>query len=242
MPCPSWGKKHSCPYCNVSFYDMGKPTPNCPFCDAVGLPIGSNGIEVGISKDSARLRQSDHEWIIGRWIEAVSIVADSPWPADRESAHRLISTINAEWRRRQDNCDYFVWPSTDASLGMGSFAINAPNAGLLSCMGYHVGQKGQPRRVRRQMLLQVFSHELPPLNSSGYMDEWCTPRSAGRLRKIAESLAAFARNAKRRNAKTMQHAINDWENDLEYLYNKLYIRKFGTNDIDWPSPSIEWFD
>ncbi|MDE0005962.1 MAG: hypothetical protein OXQ29_24990 [Rhodospirillaceae bacterium] len=182
----------------------------------------------------------DHEGIIERWKEAVSTIADSQRSTDREAARRRIRAINQEWKRRRDNPDFFVWPSTDASPGDGPFAIDPPDTGMLSHLGYRVGRSGRPRRARQRLLLEMFSSELPPLNSMSYMDEWCAPRSSGRLRKLAYTLAALARNAKRRDDNAMRHAIADWEADLRHLHDELYVTMFGPNELDWPSTMTEW--
>jgi hypothetical protein len=48
---------------------------------------------------------------------------------------------------------------------------------------------------------------------------------------MAESIASFARSAKRRDADTLAHAIGDWENDLQHLYHTYYVGRFG---FAWP--------
>jgi hypothetical protein len=50
---------------------------------------------------------------------------------------------------------------------------------------------------------------------------------------MAESIASFARSAKRRDAAGLMHAIADWENDLRHLYDTYYMGRFG---FAWPRP------
>lgn len=63
------------------------------------------------------------------------------------------------------------------------------------------------------------------------MDQWGQPESADRLRKMAEAIAAFARNLKRREDDRMQQAIDSWEGDLDYLFETYYVGHFR---FAWP--------
>ncbi len=121
----------------------------------------------------------------------------------------------------------FEWPSTDAPASkygyIGDFFFY--EEGLLSFVGYEVGQQGQPVRLRRLILNCVVHNRLPSVNSATYMREWGTPRSSKRLEKLADTIAALARNAKRRKTADYSLAVSDWEQDLEYLYSKFYDGK-----------------
>ena len=55
-----------------------------------------------------------------------------------------------------------------------------------------------------------------------------------RLRRLANEIARFARNAKRKRSANMESAIADWEDDLHYLYRQYYVGKFG---FGWPTTS-----
>ena len=57
------------------------------------------------------------------------------------------------------------------------------------------------------------------------------PQSDTRLKKLANSLATFTRNARRRRNSDMNQAIIEWEEDISYLKNKYYTNRFG---FDWP--------
>jgi hypothetical protein len=63
------------------------------------------------------------------------------------------------------------------------------------------------------------------------MAEWGEPKSINRLKKLADSLATFARNARRRRSSDMDHAIAEWEEDLKYLKDTYYTGRFR---FDWP--------
>ncbi len=91
-------------------------------------------------------------------------------------------------------------------------------SGVLSEMGYRVGKNGLSDTVRRTILAEVLAVDLVPQSpaASAYVAEWGSPYSRQRLQKMVNSIAAFARNARRRDA-DYSEAIADWESDLEYL-------------------------
>ena len=128
----------------------------------------------------------------------------------------------------------FRWPST-AIIGDSSSALRGAHfdyeEGLLKFMGYAVGQKGSYRNKRQQVLDYVFNEQVPKVQSLEYMAEWGAPRSDTRLKKLANSLATFSRNARRRRNSDMNQAIVEWEEDLSYLKMKYYTNRFG---FDWP--------
>jgi hypothetical protein len=154
------------------------------------------------------------------------------------SVKRLHQAITEEWLRRTEmpavDGEYFKWPTTEASSGNGRLSASAWRAvGMLSAIGYHVGRlQGVTENERHFLLDQLFSINLPPLNDRSYMREWASPSSSARLRKLAETIAALTRNAKRRSSQNMQDACDDWEIDLTYLHKKYYVGHFG---FDWPS-------
>ncbi len=226
---PAWGEKHICPLCDTQFYDLRRHPPLCPKCGAVGTN------EMRQPDTASVMHQMDHESLIKSWTEAVATLANLEQDTSHQQALQLLDAISEEWNRRRQASDYFTWPTTEAVSGLGRVAINSPDRGILSDLGYHVGKNGKVRSVRRQILVQVFSRELPPFHSRSYMDEWCDPGTPGRLRKLAHSIAAFARNAKRRNTANMRRAVTEWESDLRYLHDKIYIRMFAFERFDWPS-------
>lgn len=128
----------------------------------------------------------------------------------------------------------FPWPSTEA--GEGSGKLDAMDFqyrnGVLSYCGYRVGTKGVPANERHGRLDFIFANGLPQVFCTAYLHKWGKPGSAARLQKLAESIAALARNAKRRKGESHQLAISDWEADLAYLKATYYIGRF---DFPWPT-------
>jgi hypothetical protein len=105
--------------------------------------------------------------------------------------------------------------------------------GMLKFMGYSVGRKAALSARRRRAILQyVFTGRLPPVNDALYMQEWARPRSNRRLRKIANSLATFARNARKKKSSSWNRAIANWEADLAYLKRRYYDKR--NRDWKWP--------
>lgn len=130
---------------------------------------------------------------------------------------------------------YFRWPHTNCFPGRGVFAPGwMREKGVLSEMGYHVGRtNGLGVNARRQILDEAYSSSVPYIDEDN-MVEWNSPRTPFRLKKMANVLAAMARNFKRRNDARFNDAIAEWESDLAYLkiryYNGRYDRSFP-----WPN-------
>ena len=104
---------------------------------------------------------------------------------------------------------------------------------MLGFLGYHVGKTEPTRRdFRRCVLEYVFECHLPPLNDRCYFLEWGQPGTTQRLKKLANTLAALTRNAKRRDAVSYARAIGDWEGDLDFLRERYYIDLVG---FGWPA-------
>lgn len=139
------------------------------------------------------------------------------------------NAIFAEWARRNQEAlkdGYFIWPSTKAFAGLSVLGkIPSPDVGMLTAFGYHVGRtNGVRAELRRLILDDIFSGVLPPLNNASYMRQWGGPAQSGRLKKLANTLAALARNEKGRK---LELAPSQREADLDYLYGKYYLGHFG---------------
>jgi hypothetical protein len=131
---------------------------------------------------------------------------------------------------------YFDWPTTSAPGGNRRLSgAPWPEKGLLSYLGYHVGERGLPTAQRRAILNSVYLEAVPTVNNLVYMADWGSPRSSLRLQKIAESLAAFCRNRERSDRSFTSAAVADWESDLSYLKQKYYD---GVYDFPWPRADL----
>jgi len=144
--------------------------------------------------------------------------------------HKKIVARLEELLRHQEP---FAWPETNAVPGLGGLGdgVFTHRHGLLSYLGYRVGENGEFEDSRRSILEIVFKEKIPNVNSHAYMDEWGIPESSKRLRKLAETIAALVRNARRRDEVAMSLAIREWEGDLAYLRSKFYDGRFN---FQWP--------
>jgi hypothetical protein len=131
----------------------------------------------------------------------------------------------------------FDWPSTLIAGGGGGtdkdLSEELPIVGMLKHVGYTVGKSGLPDEGRREVLRHVFDSRLPTVVSVSYTEEWGAPRSKERLQKMANSIATFCRNEKRKSKPSLL-AIEDWEGDLDWLRKTLYSGRFK---FQWPSVS-----
>lgn len=125
--------------------------------------------------------------------------------------------------------EQFAWAATTASPGSQNLSSNAfkYEEGLLRHYGYKVGMNGLSESERWEILDTVFLRPLLHMDNIVYLSEWGEPNSAERLQKLADSIAAFARNAKRRNRSSFSKAIQDWETDLAYLKRTYYNNRFS---------------
>jgi hypothetical protein len=101
-------------------------------------------------------------------------------------------------------------------------------------MGYHVGHHGAPTGERRKILATVFATPKNRLPHMPHWEAWGEASSSRRLQKIANCLASFCRNLNANEPRHGRQAIQDWESDLEWLYDTYY--RHGAFHFAWPSP------
>ena len=151
-----------------------------------------------------------------------------------------LDSVSTHWRFMRSQChtnpDFFEWPSTQAWIGDGAFGASFfEKEGALSLFGYSVAAGASLSKADRwQTLDLVFSAVIPPVSNWSSISEWGEPKSAQRLRKMANCLAAFARNGARRRETGMAKPVEKWVSDLEYLREKYYVGHFG---FGWPGTS-----
>jgi hypothetical protein len=173
--------------------------------------------------------------LLAVWKNAVAMLADPRRREWHSVAQRAIVMIDTEWSRRVASHDekWFQWPTTDARGGSGRLSLDgAPEEGLLAFMGYRVGvTKGEPTPIRQGILDRIFLGTLPPIIDPAYTASWGPAGSAMRLKRIADSLASFAKAAKRRGWDSHMEAIREWEIDLSYLHDRYYVGRYR---FAWP--------
>ena len=186
----------------------------------------------------ARLPQMTPDQTMGVWINALHFLDDEANDVEtRHEAELVVRAIEEVWLRRSLGRlpdGWFRWPDTQALGGNGSLSgEDWMVLGPLKFLGYTVGKDGCGQGLRWAILRRVFEGVLPPVFPADYLSLWGAPGSPRRLSKMAESIASFARSAKRRDVAGLMHAIADWENDLRHLYDTYYMDRFG---FAWPRP------
>jgi hypothetical protein len=133
--------------------------------------------------------------------------------------------------------EYFDWPNTDVEPtwhGVSELDTSDwPRIGVLKTLGYHVSEKNPLLTENRSKILDyVFSNsKLPFVKSYDHMLGWGPASSSSRLKKLANSLAAFGRREHKRGNKS---PLSKYDEDLDYLKEKYYQPMFP-NDWVWPS-------
>jgi hypothetical protein len=150
----------------------------------------------------------------------------------RVRARRLAAKVSAALEGIRATVVAFPWPSTAAIGGDATLSADFQERGALSAFGYCVGKAGLPARDRRLILDRAYSGPMPRDLTAEYLEEWATPESDLRLRKLAHTLATLTRNAKRRKLGRCTAAIAQWEADLAYLKATYYE---GRWHFPWPS-------
>lgn len=184
------------------------------------------GASLATLRDLNRLQMTE---LVKVYHSALEGIAGGKGTAEAEFASRVRRLVLDQWARRTD---YFHWPTTLAPVGSGEIGdTDWEEQGLLNFVGYAVGgTRGKAPSIRRLILNDIFLEPIPLINSREYTAGWGIPNSARRLQKLAESIASFTRNAKRRRTGHWELAIRDWETDLKYLHDEYYVGQF-----DWPS-------
>lgn len=189
----------------------------------------------------ASIGQRSFEDLRRAWFAALAYLLKfelaNPSAPDVLAARGRLEEIEVEWERRSRlqpaDPDYFAWPSTEAPKGPGDVGVaDWEEIGMLGYLGYHVGRTSELTAQQRTAILsRAFAMWLPPLNSIEYMNQWGLPKSSGRLKKMAETIASFARNGKRRRGDRLTVAVQHWEHDLSYLRERFYVGQFN---FGWP--------
>jgi len=157
---------------------------------------------------------------------------DSDWDQHR-SQHPALKNIDNCLKRTKET-EYFPWPKTDIKPSQKSLSKIDRDDGLLAHLGYRVGHNAERRSLRYGILDSAFRlSPIPNTFDFDYREEWGSAESGKRLRKLAETIAAFARNAKRKNNPALLKAIGDWESDLSWLKQTYYDGRFD-RQFNWP--------
>ena len=108
----------------------------------------------------------------------------------REEAIMLRQLVSSTWGSQAAQGKWFPWPTTIASPGVRRLkGVDWRQNGMLSYLGYHVGETGPtPQDIRWCILEYVFECHLPPLDDPVHYLEWGRPVTAQRLKKLGSGL------------------------------------------------------
>jgi hypothetical protein len=198
-------------------------------------------IHSDVKRHVSLLESYSAEALQKRWLNCLKnyLKPESQFP--RALLNEMMTAIDEEWRRRKQSTIGLKrdeWPSTEVGLTTtSSLSVNWPEKGILSFVGYRVGKTNptRPETLRKLILEAVFLREIPPILPRFMMAEWGDPGTKVRLLKIANVLAAFARNAKNKRKLVMSLSIKSWEEDLEHLRQKFWLPHFCYATEMWPS-------
>ena len=173
-----------------------------------------------------QLRVYSQEMFLAHWVSGRDPFEDEDVALTFAEGHPALEFISSSW---------FGWVSTFVKLGDGGegLYIDAPNTGVLGHLGYRVGNQGLSALERRTILTEVFNSKLPNINSREYMQGWGQPNSKERLKKMADSMAAFCQSQKRRGNDL---AASHYDEDLEWLRRKFYVGRFN---FRWAKTYVE---
>lgn len=191
-----------------------------------------------LARQEALLPSLTDEALVALWLRFCKAQAAIN-AAERSSRDRkFLAALESDWRRRKLELDgqetYFRWPSTLVLEVTGDRAVEGawPSSGMLDALGYHVGKvRGVDEPQRRRTLCFLFEEHLPLVFDTTYTTAWGAPKSSTRLRKLAETIAALVRNAKRNPGRDYSTAIEEWEQDLAFLWTRYYVGQFK---FGWP--------
>jgi hypothetical protein len=228
---------------DARFPDLVEPRVKMKATLAINLPTEAraafHAINTDIDKVVSGFATADADKLIAIYRNAERILKEPSRGESHLKAQALIAALQIEFAKRSAAApehERFKWPTTEARAGDGTAPLQLPKTqaeGMLAHLDYHVGRThGAHAAIRQRTLKRIFETALPAAFDKSYVDEWGPNGSASRLKKMAESIAAFTRNAKRRDPDSLYDAILHWEEDLKYLHDHYYVGKFS---FGWPS-------
>ena len=107
------------------------------------------------------------------------------------------------------------WDKRLKQFKSGEYKADTPVHGVLSTMGYKVGNDGIDQESRRYLLNYIMREKLPAVGSPAYMAEWGEPETRSRYKKLHRVLQVFISSAN--TLGSMDKAKREWETDLKYI-------------------------
>ena len=120
-----------------------------------------------------------------------------------DDAVRVKEAIQQEWHRRLN------------AFEQGKYKAETPEKGVLSTIGYRVGNDGLPAEKRKLLLDYLIEEILPPVGSPAHMAEWGEPETRICYMKAHRVIQVLASSGK--TLGYLDKATNEWLEDLKYL-------------------------
>jgi len=112
----------------------------------------------------------------------------------------VIMLIKNEWMKR---------------LEEDGLSSGAPSEGMMSTMGYRVGDtQGIKNEYRIMIMIEILKGPLPYVDSPSYMREWGEDGSIDRYKKLKRFLNGEINSPLQRNN---YRAISEWKADLDWI-------------------------
>ena len=145
-----------------------------------------------IEKKSNQRLAEYYRTLMKRYVDSV----DSVKSKDLEA---VIEIIKREWMKRLEEGD---------QLGL-------PDEGLMSTMGYRVGDtQGIKAPYRRMIMKEILEGPIPFVGNPAYMLEWGSDGSIERYNKMKRFLTSEIKMPMQKNN---YRAISEWKEDLQWL-------------------------
>ena len=163
----------------------------------------------------------------GRILNIENFIEESLKISLNKQTEEKVQTIET-WNRPIDKLPTIVEVSESPYLQIPMYSVSA-----LKVYGYTVGvTAGWPQKKRRKFLSEFMQAKLPEQITRIYGDHYGEPSSLERLKAVANLLAHNIISRKRANNPSLAHAISDWNEDLQFLFEEYYW--------DWLQDYWEW--
>jgi hypothetical protein len=133
----------------------------------------------------------------------------------------------------------WIWPEIEVGGKGGEIGLDGEwrPFSALKLFGYTVGKTaGWSTKKRRAFLSDFMEMDLPESVERYFDDEYGSPLTTTRLRKVAMVISSNLKNRLRqRNSQQYAETISDWTENLNFLKEK-YYEGYGLKFVPWPHP------
>ena len=132
-----------------------------------------------------------------------NVLEDNAARHRHQTAQEIITKIETEWDRRIKESE------------SGNYRTTRPTKGMMSRLGYRVGEAGGiTESARRKILDFVMTERLPFFHSPMYVREWGEPRTKERFQKLIHFFEGMLNG---RYTGDVDRAMDEWSQDLDYV-------------------------